>query len=257
MKWLNTILIEWRKWPSRPVMWLPIIAILALAAGYAFYLYRSGRAIDFAFTAQVTSAMLGLPMLLVALIVPAAITAYEWQQGTIRNILARPVRRGPFLLGKVVFGFGYGVIILVITAAAAWLPLYMPGSVRAVSLGGDLLYTAGEMQRAYLFACGLFLVNLAAVSAFSVALGAVFRSTAAAVSAGIALWLIVDIIKYPLGIDRYIIFTYWDSVWTPFIDRADGWEPEAGSLIPGLSVAAAWFGASILIAYGAVRMRRL
>lgn len=253
MQTFTLILLEWRKWAPRPVTWIPLASVTVLLLMYAVYQRVVGAPLDYSFIARATTGALGIPALLAALVFPAAIMAYEWQHGTIRSIRVRPVRRMPLLMAKGGFAFAYGLAILIATTTITWVAAYLDGHANGVTYGGSLLFTSTEMQVYYVAAAGLYLLQLSAVTAFSLAMSAVFRTTGAAITATLVGWLVLDIVKYPLHIETYVVFTYWDAVWVPFVERTNGWEPMAESIAIPCAVAVGWWLVSMLIAYGALR----
>ena len=253
MQFLVLITLEWRKWAQRPVTWAPLAIVVVLVLGYTIYLVVDERELDMAYVSQATAIALSFPALFTALVMPAVIMSYEWHHGTIRYIRIRPVRRGPLLMAKGAFAFAYGVAILIVTAAIAWTASTIMGGNTGVTYGDELLFTSGEMYRAYAVSSALFLAELSAATAFSLAMGTVFRSPGAAITAAIGGWLIIDIAKYPLGIESFVFFTHWDSVWIGFSERANGWAPGPQSWMMALGVAAAWWAVCVAIAYVALR----
>jgi ABC-type transport system involved in multi-copper enzyme maturation permease subunit len=123
-----------------------------------------------------------------------------------------------------------------------------------VSYGGELIYTGGELFRAYALGLLVQLLPLFATVSYGVMVSTLTRSPAAAITATVGLWLLLDTVKYPLGVAPYLFTSYFETPWQPFVarvsnDLATAWFPDAGYCL-GISAAYGLvFMATALIAF--------
>jgi ABC-2 type transport system permease protein len=204
-------------------------------------LARDGQG-DYAFIGYATTSVLNLLGLFLLLVFCAPQIAGEIQTGAIRTVLVRPILRRDFYLAKLAAGLTYAVALMLAVAACAWGVAWRAGDLTGVTAGGQLLYSNAEM--AGMYAAGMLgaVVPLGAAVAFALLISAMARGAGTAVGAAIAIWLAVDLVKYPLGVSPWVFSTYVETPWRVFMDRAEGvpaaWWPTAGA---GLAVCAVSF----------------
>jgi hypothetical protein len=91
------------------------------------------------------------------------------------------------------------------------------------------------MLTAYGIGMALCLLPLSACAAYGILISTLTRSTGAAIGSAVGVWLLMDILKYPLHIDRYIFSTYIETPWRVFNGHCNGldttWFPETGYAI--------------------------
>ncbi len=209
-------------------------AVLLVALGIAPLMHpilRDGRS-DYDFIALVTPATLNLLGFLMLLAGSASLVAQEIGSGSIRLFLVRPVRRSEYLLAKFLAGASYAVMLTAITAAGTWGIAWVLGELHGVAFGGQLVHTSDAMAQAYLIGAGLSLLPMLAGVACAMLASVCTRSSGTAVTLTVGFWLVMDMVKHPLGIDAYVFTTYLEAPWQIFINRCDGldaaWWPMAG-----------------------------
>lgn len=232
----NALRIEWMKARRRPYTHLGIVLVIAavLSAMLVRPIVRDGRG-DYVFLAYATPMALDLLGLLVVVMFSASLVSTELSRGTACLVLVRPIRRHEFLLAKFLTAITYAAFLTIATVVSSWAPVAIFGDLTGVTFGGESVYTNVDMILTYLAAALLGFLPLAAAAAYGVMMSTLMRSTAAAVGLSVGLWILVDIIKYPLRIAPFLFSTYIETPWQIFSDRAEGiyspWGMEEAFLI--------------------------
>ena len=215
-------LIELAKAVRTKTTYVGPVLMLAAVVATAAYRIRQGQALDFSFIAFATSASLAVPGLLLVLTFCAGLIASELHSGTIRMLLIRPIRRSELLVAKWCLGFTYAVVLLGVVALSAWIGAWTTGGAAGVTLGGEVVYTQVEMERAYLYGMALSLFPMAAAVAYAILISTLLPSPGPALATTVGSWLLIDLIKYPLHVQTYLFWTFWSTPWQPFRDFCDG-----------------------------------
>jgi ABC-type transport system involved in multi-copper enzyme maturation permease subunit len=210
----------------------PVVMLVALGiAPFMRSILRDGRS-DYDFIAYVTPATLNLLGFLMLLAGCASLVAPEIGGGSIRLFLVRPVRRGEYLMAKFLAGASYAVLLTAITAAGTWATAWALGELHGVAVGGELVHTGEAMAQSYAIGAALSLLPMLAGVACALLASVCARSSGTAVAVSVGLWLGMDMVKHPLGIDAYVFTTYLETPWQIFVNRCDGldaaWWPMAG-----------------------------
>jgi len=256
---LNAYMVELSKASRQALTYIgPVLVVLAvLCMPLVRRVARDGTS-DYAFIAYATPMALNLLGLLVLLAYCASQVAAELGSGTIRMVLVRPLRRHEFLLAKLLLGMTYAVLLTFSAAATSWATVLAFGDLGGVSYGGEVIYTSGAMLTTYLVAAGLSLLPLFAAVAYATMISTFTRSTGAAVGAAVGIWLLVDIVKYPLRIAPLVFSTYIEAPWQVFANRCGGfeasWSPDA---LYGAATSAAWSTVLVSLAMLALARRNL
>jgi len=234
---------------------LIIVAVLVSAAGHRVQRDAVG---DYGFIAFSTPMALNLLGLLLLLAYCAGLISSELGRGTIRNALVRPIHRGEFLLAKFLLGATYAIVLTAVTAAAAWGVAYVFGDLSGVSYGGEVIFTNSEMRNIYIVCAALSLLPQFGAVAFALCVSACTRSTGAAVGGSVGLWIVVDIVKEPLGFGRYLFSSHLEAAWKVFAGRCDAldmaWWP-GGQWIVATSIPA--IAVFLLVAWLVLTRRNL
>ncbi|NUM53983.1 MAG: ABC transporter permease [Candidatus Hydrogenedentes bacterium] len=204
------------------------------------------------FIAFATPTALNLLGLFLVLSFCASLVSGETGTGSIRMLLTRPLLRHEFIVAKLLIGLTYAFTLSLLVAVAAWGIGLAFGTVAGVEYGGEMLYTGGAMLQTYLFG---FLIHLAPQFAFvsyAVMISTFMKSNAAAVITAIGTWLVLDAVKYPLGIAPVLFASYVDTPWQCFRAQCDGLTAEWGANLYwclGTSlIAAAIFSTAAIVA---------
>lgn len=201
--------------------------LLLIAVLLAAYIKRDeSPGNGYTFIAYITAATLNLPGLLLLLAFCSALIATEVHSGTARFIFVRSLRRSEFVIAKLLLGFTYALALMAVVAIASWVVASLRGGLIGVSYGGELLFTGQEMLTSYLIGLALAVLPLAGAVAFAIMISAWVRTSGAAITVAVGVWLVMDMLKYGLGIQRYIFSTYWDVPWAVFEGRSLGLNPE-------------------------------
>jgi len=236
----------------------PLLVVLAiLLAPLAHPVARDGSG-DYAFIAYAVPMALNLLGLLFLVAYGAGLVSSELGDGSICFTLLRPIRRHEYLLAKLLLAMTYATLLLLSACAASWAIVFLLGDLTGVIYGGEALFTSVEMLTSFLIGAVLALPPLFATAAFSIMISSCTRSTGAAISSAIGIWLLVDFAKYPLHLERYWFSSYLESPWRVFADRCDGlstsWMPNAAFSI---GVSFGWILIFMLVAVAALRKRDL
>jgi ABC-2 type transport system permease protein len=198
---------------------LLILVVLSLPRVHG--LEADGRS-DYGFIAYATQLALNLVGLFLVLMFTASLIASETGSGSVRTVLVRPIRRGEFMAAKFLTGAAYAAAILAAAALPAWILAAAFGDLSGVSYGGEMLHTNLEMLQAYALGALAALLPLLAAVAYGLMMSTIAAGAGRAMAAAVGIWLVVDAIKYPLGIDAFLFTSYMEAPWRVFSDRADG-----------------------------------
>jgi ABC-type transport system involved in multi-copper enzyme maturation permease subunit len=207
----------------------PLLVVAAILAVLITRPILRDNVSDYAFIAYVTPLALDTVGLFLLLIFSASLVSPELGSGNIRQILVRPLLRREYLISKFLLGLTYATALTLLTGLVAWMIAGVFGDLRGVTFGGELVYSWWEMLRSYLFGALLGLAPLSAAVSFAMLMSTLTRSMGAAISLSVGVWIVVDLLKYELGIARYLFTTYPEQVWQVFISQCDGfnesWTP--------------------------------
>ncbi len=202
----------------------PLLVVLAvLCAPLVRPVFRDGAS-DYGFIAYVTPLALGFLGFFMLLVFCGTLVSQELASGSLRQVLVRPIHRHEYLASKLLIGMTYATILTVLTVAGSWSVAYFRGELRGVTYGGELVYTGDQMWWSYALGALLVLAPLWAGVAYAVLFSTLTRSPIVAISSAVGLWLALDMIKYPLGIDWAVFWSYLDRPWEVFTGRCDAIE---------------------------------
>ena len=194
----------------------PALVVLAVCAALLVRPVVRDGASDYGFIAYSTRMAQDLLGLLLLLMYCAGLVSSELSSGSIRMVLVRPVKRWEFLGAKLMLGMSYAVVLTVLAGGSSWLLAFALGDVAGVSYGGEMIYTAQSMRNAYMVGALLSLAPQFAAVGYAVMLSTWTRNTGAAIATAIGLWVILDTVKYSLGVAPYLFLTYLETPWEVF-----------------------------------------
>jgi len=245
---------------SRHVLpWIGLAAVVGVVLS-TFFVYPIARdgTTDFSFLAVSVPTAFNLVGFLMVLIFSTSLIASETESGAIRLVLVRPIGRGEYLAAKLLIACSYSLLLSVSSLATAWSLGAIFGELTGVVYGDELLYTSTDLYVSLLFTVLLDMPPQFACAAFGLFVSTWIRRTSTAVVLAVGVWLVVDYVKYPLGLEWAIFSTYLESHWLVFQDRCSGL---VSSFYPGLlwstGVSTLWFGASFGAAYGVFARRNV
>ncbi|MBN2307568.1 MAG: ABC transporter permease subunit [Candidatus Hydrogenedentes bacterium] len=219
----------------------PALVILAVLCTLLVHPVQQDGRSDYEFVAKATPLALNLLGWLLLLTYCAGLVSSELGSGSIRLLLVRPLLRREFLAAKLLHGMTYALVLTLCAAGTSWVVALTRGELVGVGFGGEVMYTAGQMLRAYLIGAALALIPQFAAVAYAVMASTLTRSTGAAVIATVGVWVLVDFVKYPLRVAPFLFSTYLEAPWQTFADRCNGfstpWLP-MGYYCLGTSLAA-------------------
>lgn len=186
---------------------------------------------DYGFIAYITPVALNFLGFIMLLTFASTLVVSETARGSVRAILLRPVRREEFILAKLLLGFSYAALLTAVVGVCAWAVAWFRGDLMGVHVGGELVFTTGEMWKSYLAGALLSLLPQWAGVSMAVLFSTLARSTSMAISLSLGSWILVDLAKYPLGIAPIIFTTYLEAPWRVFSGQCDAlaqpWMPMA------------------------------
>ncbi len=208
----------------------PAVAAALIALAPLIHPLGLDASSDYGFIAYVTPLALNSLGFLLMLAYCSGLVSTELGNGSIRLTLIRPIHRHEYLLAKVLLGFTYALVLTVLVGAVSWGMTYAFGELTGVTFGGELVYTGEEMAQAYFTGMLLSLAPLCAGAAYAVFLSACTRSPVLAMSLSVGFWIVVDLVKHPLGIAPFVFTTHLETPWQVFIKRCDAidaaWFPD-------------------------------
>lgn len=204
----------------------PLLVVMAVA-GVAMGKKATEREMvdPYQFVAFATPLALNLLGLLLMLMFCASLVPAELGSGSVRAVVTRPIRRREFVLAKVLMAMTYACVLTLCVGVTAWVGAGFLAPLNGVKFGDELLFTGKRMVLAYVYGALLVLLPQFAAGAYAVMISTLTRSTGAAVGGSVGLWLLTDILKYPLGVEKYLFSTYLEMPWRVFVGHCNGLNP--------------------------------
>lgn len=170
--------------------------------------------------------------------------ASEASWGTLRYLLAAPVRRGRLLWQKMLVALGYSIFallllpVMALLAGAAfygWHPLVSP-------LGTDL--SAWTAAGRIFIAAAYVIVTLITVGAVGFWLSTVTDAPLGAVGGSVALIVVSNILDAvtALGSIRAVLPTHWQYAWTDLFSQTVSWQAMGKGTLVSVIWSLAFFG---------------
>lgn len=200
-------------------------------------LSRDGRG-DYDFIATAMTATVCTPGFVLLLVWMAVWTASDLSDGTARGLLTRPIRRSDYLLAKYAAGLSLGAVMAGLALGAAWLLLWLLGDTTGVAYGGEVLITSDQLVVSGALALGAMLCALWAGCAVALLVGVVTRQPGPAAAVTLLAWLLLELVKYPLGIDGWVFTTSLESAWQGFGDLCRGVDASMTGILARAAVTA-------------------
>jgi len=218
----------------------PALVLLAVICAPFVHPIHRGDTSAYRYIAYVTPLALDFLGFLLVLVYCAGLVSPELNSGAIRHVLVRPLRRHEYLLAKLMTGMSYALVLTLLVAVGSWSIAFAQGDLLGIEDGGELVYTDDQMLRAYVLGALAGLAPQFAAAAYALMISVCTRSTVAAVGAAAGIWIVLDMVKYPLHMDAFVFSTYLETPWQVFINRCDAidtsWFPAMGYCL-GSSVA--------------------
>jgi len=191
---------------------------------------RDGRG-DYDFIATAMTATVCTPGFLLLLVWMAVWTASDLADGTARSLLIRPIRRSDYLLAKYAAGLMLGTVMSGLALVTAWLMMWMLGDTTGVAYGGEVVFTSDQLVVSGLLAFVATVFALWAGCAVAVLAGVLTRHPGPAAVLTLLMWLTLELVKYPMGIDRWVFTTSLETAWQGFGDLCRGMDAPLGRTV--------------------------
>jgi ABC-type transport system involved in multi-copper enzyme maturation permease subunit len=186
---------------------------------------------DYGFIAYVTPMALNFLGYVLLLTYVGGLIATELGHGTLRAILLRPVCREEVYVAKFLLGCSYSALLTATVGITSWCVAFALGDLYGIQVGGELLFMNDEMAWTYFVGAFLALAPQWAGVSLGLLYSTLTRSAGTAVSLSIGTWIVLELIKYPLGIAPMVFTTYLEAPWHVFASHCDGldasWFPMA------------------------------
>ena len=250
-------LVEWSKVLRLKRMYLSLLLVaMAILCSPLLRPIEQDGVGDYGFIAYVTPLSMNVLGFFLVLAFSGGLISTEMTSGTIRMILTRPIHRWEWVMAKVMLGLTFAITMMVLVSVLSWGLVLVLGDLTGVTFGGEIRSSHGEMVTAYLLGLGLSFGPMAAGVAYALAISSITKSPIASVMAAVGLWLAVDFLKNPLGIEAFVFTSYLEMPWQQFANRCDGIGVEDSALlVPLLLTSAATFVAGVLIAMMSIGRR--
>ena len=202
----------------------PFLVLLSVLAALLLYPITRDDVSDYEFIAHATPPALNNLGFFLLLIYSANLISVELGDGSVRQTLVRPVLRRDYLLAKLGIGMTYALVLTFVVASTSWALVYLLGDAVGISNGAEQVYTHMDMISAY--GAGLLLGMLPqwAGVAFAILISTCTRRPLAAITLVLGLWILLNVVKYPLGIDAFVFSSYLERPWEVFNYRCDNIE---------------------------------
>lgn len=208
----------------------PILETLAVLGVAVLRKLARQEGSGYDFIAYATPMALNLLGLLLLLMYCASLMASEIESGSIRMTLVRPIRRRDLVFAKLLLAMSYAVLLTACVSGISWGMAWLLGPLDGITLADEPLFSARDMAMAYGYGALLVLLPQFAACAYALMISTFTRSTGGAVGGVVGIWFLTDILKYPLGIDRFLFSTYLEMPWRVFMGRCNGldqaWFPD-------------------------------
>jgi len=170
---------------------------------------------DYGFVLFGVTVLNGNLALLFTFIYSANLIAPELSSGLARHVMVRALRRSEWFLGKLFFALFYATGIGLLCGVLPWCIASIFGELNGVNFGGELIHTEASMRESFLYGLLLGIFPLWAGAALALLLSTLSRSALSAAGLCIALWVVLDVAKYPLGIEEWVFSTWLEGAWRP------------------------------------------
>ena len=212
---------------------------------------RDGRG-DYDFIATAMTSAVCTPGFALLLVWMAVWTASDLSDGTARGLLTRPARRSDYLLAKYAGGVSLATVMAGLALGTAWLLVWLLGDTSGVAYGGEILFTSDQLALSGLMAFLATLCVLWAGCAAALLAGVATGQPGPAAVLTLGAWLLLELVKYPLGIDGWVFTTSLEAAWQGFGDLCRGVDTPMGTILgraaaTALPVIIACLAAAVLV----------
>lgn len=194
---------------------------------------------DFGFVAVAMPTAVDLMGVLMILIYCSMIISVDMGSGLIRLVLVRPLRRREYFASKLLMGWTYALVLMTIAVVLSLTIALIFGELSGIYYGDTVIYTGAQMRNALMIAIGLNILPLFATVNFALLMSALSRSRTVALGLTLVLWVSLDLLKHPLGIESYFFSTYLEHSWDVFLDRCNALPGEWSVTSPMAAVVSA------------------
>lgn len=189
------------------IVLLMIVQIILAVSSYKF----RTKELDLGTGFQVAAFSIQYTLQLFALIVLAFSSmalSGEISSGTAKTILARNIRRRDFIIGKALALFIISLVVLAVIYLTGLVTGYFGGGLIALKDGGYTLTSVGRLTGSCFTSMLLFIPPLAALISFGILISTLIRGAGGAVSTGIILFIVLQMLSQVDKINTWLFSTY-------------------------------------------------
>jgi ABC-type transport system involved in multi-copper enzyme maturation permease subunit len=190
--------------------------------------------------------------LILVVVFCAMLISEETGTGTVRTILACPVRRAEFIAAKALTGLIYTALLSITALSASTGMATLHYKFGAVSDSMGVIYTRREIFCAFVEAAVLSWIPLATVAMYGLFISSMIKRPGQAVAAAIGAIYLIDFTKHIIGVDEYVFTRYIGYSWRVFNQAAQGityeWTSELWKMLVlcGIYFAVGFAGALVI-----------
>jgi len=210
---------ELSKYARQKFPYLGMLAVILLAVFWVRGYHLMSRGEDtsaFTVVIQGTIAAVTSIIPIFAALFASVLVASETAGGTYRNVLSRPISRVEFLTAKVVFAFGYALLLILLHIAAISIAAATRYSFGPVVDEGEVIVSTGRLIAVFHAAIGLTLIPLLAIVSYGIMVSTLAKSLANALGIGVGVLIAIEPIKHLVRwgdwrLSDYVMTSYLDT----------------------------------------------
>ena len=200
----------------------PVIVILfLLGAPLLRPIVRDGVS-DYDYLAYITPMALNLLGLFLVVLYSATLISRETALGTLRMLLVRPIHRWELLGAKFLMACTYVILLNLVVITMTWASVLLLGDTNGITFGGELIHAHSDIMKTYGLCLLTSMAPQMAAAAYALMFSVLLRSTAAAITASMGVWLLVDLLKHPLHVASFLFTSYAETPWQVLFDQCNG-----------------------------------
>jgi len=243
---LSGLEVELYKAARQRLVWVGILLAALMAAAVSMQFDLTGSSVSrYLYIAHATPATLNVLGVILLLLFGVSLVAGENARGTLRMLLLRRITRAELFLAKWLTMVCVAVLLALVVVLSAWAIAMSGGNMTGIIFGGEVVFTEYQMLGALAVCTLAACVPLITAGSVALAVSSFSRNALSAALLLIALWFVLEAVKYPLGIEEVVFTTYLEAPWSYFSEMCDGYRGDwtrqavAGGFVCAATTAAA------------------